>query len=193
MTSNLSLDGMPVLIGVTGFARVGKDSTGEVFASLGYKRTAFADKLRDLAYDLNPVVAHRHGHPLLYQQIVDLLGYEDAKERYPEVRQFLKSLGTGVRTHVAADAWIQAALNNAQKYTVITDVRFRNEAMAIRAAAIQLGGVAHILRVVRPGYGPESDFEREVPEIPVDREVVNDGTLDDLKWKLLFAEVAALD
>lgn len=192
MTTNLSLDGMPVLIGITGFARVGKDSTGDVFQSLGYARTAFADPLRNLAYDLNPIVGKSRGRPVYLKDAVDLLGQEEAKVRYPGVRHFLKALGTGVRNHVASDAWIQAALTDAKKYTVITDVRFRNEAMAIRAAAIFLGGKALILRVNRPGFGPESDFENEVPTITEDLTVVNDGDLADLRDKLLFSVVAGV-
>lgn len=188
-----ALSGMPVLIGVTGFARVGKDSTGDVFEKLGYNRTAFADKLRDLALELNPIVAIRKGHPMYYRTLVETLGYEEAKDRFPGVRHFLKALGNGVRTHVAPDAWIQAALLDVPKHTVITDVRFRNEAMAIRGAAIALGGKALILRIDRPGYGPESDFEREVSEIPVDDTVVNSRTLDDLKDELLFRVAVGLD
>lgn len=65
---------------------------------------------------------------------------------------------------------------------IITDVRFPNEAEAIRAA----GGI--VFKVVRPSLGVSDDehpSETSVDLIEADHTIINDGTLADLRTKLL--------
>lgn len=175
---------MPVVVGITGYARAGKDSIGDIFESLGYSRRAFADPLRALAYDLNPMLEFWSStlkeEGTRYQHYLSQLGYEAAKS-VPEFRNFLKDLGNGARKHLGADVWVRACLDEAPALTVVTDVRFLNEADAVRRRAGELGGNSLLLRVERPGVGPESEFEKEVPQIEVDFVVKNRGTLTDLR------------
>lgn len=170
----------PVLVGIVGYAQVGKDTAGAAFERCGYQRVGFADRLKALAYALNPLIEVSKGLPVRYADIVDTMGMEEAKRRFPGSRQFLKDLGGGCRHHLAEDIWVRIALENVLPLTVVTDVRFLNEAIAIRAAAVDMNGRAAIVRVTRPGYGPESDFEKEVALIPHDVEMVNAGTIADL-------------
>lgn len=176
----------PVVIGLVGYAQVGKDSTAAVLVEQGYTRRAFADPLRDLAAYLNPIVGWFNDQaPMRYREACDLYGVEGAKLKVSGVRPFLKQLGTGVRECLDPEAWIRATLDGCPRHTVISDVRFLNEADAIRRRATELGGKPLLLRVDRPGHGPESDFEREVGLIKADLTVSNDGDLDDLHLKVL--------
>ena len=81
----------------------------------------------------------------------------------------------------------------------LTDVRFLNEARRVR----ELGG--EVWRVTRPGCdggaalaagvaAHASETEQRSPEMDqyVTREIVNDGTLDDLRVRVTLALVDAL-
>lgn len=180
----------PTIVGITGFARSGKDTCAEWFTQHGYTKRAFADALRNLALDIDPIITARavtlNNTPVLFKETYRTLlyerGYENAKDNEPGFRQFLKDLGNGVRKHVGEDAWVRACLDTAPRYTVVSDVRFVNEA----AAVMGWGGPSSlVIRVTRPNCDAESEFEAQVPEIPVFAEVANDGTIDDLHTKLL--------
>lgn len=144
------MNGYPGIIGVTGLAQHGKDSTGQhLVTQYGYKRYAFADALKSMALALDPFVDDGLGFYRL-NHIVEEEGWEGAKQ-YPEVRRFLQVLGTeGVRDHIGEDAWVDALdrqwTADGMPLAVVTDVRFPNEAAYIK----EVGGV--LLRVFRPGF-----------------------------------------
>lgn len=172
---------VPQLIGIVGFAQVGKSTTANLIAKrYGFQEVAFADPLRALAKRLNPVLATPETVvPMRYVDALWQFGYEDAKSKVPGFREFLKDLGNGVRDVLGKSTWVDAALARAEgQFTVISDVRFVNEADAVRAA----GGV--IVRVKRPGYGPESDFEKEVELIAADYVISNDSSRAALSAKV---------
>ncbi len=75
------------------------------------------------------------------------------------------------------DVWVKALLDGGMPARLaISDVRFPNEADAIRA----FGGL--VVRVERPGVGPINGHESEIAldGYDFDLVVVNDGTLDEL-------------
>lgn len=164
----------PRAVGVCGFARVGKDTTGQRFTRLGYKQYALADPLKSLARRLNGEI----------ESMVQAHGWEAAKDKDPGVREFLVKLGTAGRQTFAEgeNFWIDQAFKRVRDgdYPVFTDVRFINEAKLLRD---KYPG-ALLVRVNRPGYGPSSSFEDEVPLIDVDLEVDNDGDVEDLWFKI---------
>lgn len=138
-----------VLVGLVGYAQAGKDT----FAGyLGFKRLAFADVLKAVAYGSNPIVALNTDHSFLYlRDVVDAVGWERAKSEYPEVRLYLQHLGTeGGRDNLGANVWVDAAFKDYDPNvpTVFTDVRFPNEIQAIR----DRGGI--IVRIDRGGHAP---------------------------------------
>ncbi|MFA5937381.1 MAG: hypothetical protein WC822_05925 [Candidatus Paceibacterota bacterium] len=185
----------PVLVGITGYAQVGKDTSAAFLRNVyKYNRCAFADALREMARDIDPIIDVQCGDTAVFadrfNDVEFFRGYEGAKAAVPGFREFLKRLGAAGREHLGVDVWAQAALKNVQPYTVVSDVRFLNEAVAIREAAERLGGDALIIRVTRPDHGPESDFELGVDLIPHDYVVANDGAVTDLYNKL--AEVMRL-
>lgn len=176
----------PVIVGITGYARAGKDSASQALQRLGYQRRAMADPLKDLAL----AFAHTQ-YPDLHNFITKaenkLAGWEEAKVLYPSTRQLLIDVGMAGREVFGEDFWVRMAVDGAPKGSVFTDCRFVNEAELLDRKAAELLGYSFFLRVERPGVGPASDFEREVPKVPVDAVVINDGSLDDLEAKVLDA------
>lgn len=165
-----------MIIGLSGYAQAGKDSVARVLVERhGYRRIAFADKLRDVALAVDPWI---YDVDLRLSELVDFIGWDDAKTRHPEVRRVLQTLGVAVRDHIDPWAWVKAALNDVDvdEDVVISDVRFRNEAEAITAR----GGL--MVRVHRPDVGPVNAHpsEHDLDGWRFDYDIANDGTLDTL-------------
>jgi hypothetical protein len=165
------------IIGLTGYAQSGKDTFASILVEkYGYSRIAFADKIRDFLYGINPMVACS---PTGYlQDLVNLVGWDKAKQE-PQVRRLLQDLGISARDLISEDIWVTAALSSVSKdqRVVITDVRFENEAAIIKS----MGG--QLWRVKRSGVGPVNDHvsESEMDGYKVDQIFVNNGTLEELQ------------
>lgn len=174
-----------MIIGISGYARTGKDSVADILAgSFGFERLAFADKLRECVYALNPIIAHGKtwGSPLYLQPIIDIHGWDGVKSTPfgPEVRRLLQRFGTEVgRNILGQNVWVDAtfAVTDITKDYIITDCRFRNEAMGI----LRKGG--KMWRINRPGVGPVNDHISEVglDDFSFDAVIDNDGDLTDLQ------------
>ena len=167
-----------MIIGLTGYAQSGKDSVANILViNYGYTRVAFADPIRELLYQMNPAVKDG-GYRV--QSTVDAYGWDVAKTAFPEVRNMLQNLGVGARKTFGDMFWVQQALRLIQfdgNY-VITDVRYPNEAKAIREY-----DNAQIWRIKRSGIIPVNAHASEtaMDGENVDQIFVNNGTLDDLK------------
>lgn len=171
-----------MLIGITGYAQVGKSTAADYLdKTYGFDEVNFADALRELTRLVNPVVSF---DDYRYEDALDYGGYEAAKQDYPGVREFLKALGNGAREILGPNVWVDAAMRRCtlKRDYVFADCRFLNEVAAIRNFDPQRTGF--IIRIHRPGVGPESDFEREVDHIKPDFIVVNDGAVTDLYNRL---------
>jgi hypothetical protein len=164
------------VIGLTGYAQSGKDTVASILVKkYGYRRIAFADKIRDFLYGINPMVACS---PTGYlQDLVNLVGWNEAKKE-PQVRRLLQDLGISARELLDENIWITSALGkiNSGERVVVTDVRFENEAMMIKL----MGG--QLWRVKRVGVGPVNDHvsESELDGYKVDQIFVNNGSIEDL-------------
>lgn len=170
----------PTLIGLSGYATAGKDSVADVLTRLyGYQRVAFADKLKAFVRDLNPYVAFPTTDKVRAAELVDAIGDTDAKT-HDEYRRFLQVTGTKVREYFGDAVWIDAALNNLANHTVVTDVRFQNEAQRIKS----LGGI--VWRIHRPGVKAANDHisEHDLDGWKFDEHIINDGTLLDLEGEV---------
>jgi hypothetical protein len=145
-------------IGLIGLAGSGKDTAAKALIELGYFRMAFADELKDLAFDF---------------------GWNGEKDEAG--RRLLQELGMAARRY-SPNIWIQhiawrIAPNGPP--VVFTDVRFQNEANFVR----HKGGI--IVRIVRPGIiSGNHESELKQADIPADIEIVNDGTIEDLHNKI---------
>lgn len=166
---------MTKLIGVTGLARAGKDTFAQECVKRGYKRLAFADALKT-------TVAHIANEP-------SHLYFDDVtKEEYtPSLdmtrRRALQEVGNGIRESLGTMTWIRRVLRqweaDGRPPTVISDVRYPNEAHAIH----ELGGI--VVRVNRRGAGLSGDAakhvsEAGVPENLLDFDLDNNGTVSEL-------------
>jgi hypothetical protein len=124
-----------LLIGLSGYARSGKDTVAELLClNYGYKRVSFADPMRQALYVLSPKI----DNIVRLSEYVDDYGWDVAKQNQ-EVRRLLQVFGTEVgRKMFGLDFWIDIALKDLSGDTqvVISDVRFPNEADAIA----KLGG-----------------------------------------------------
>lgn len=166
------------LIGITGRARAGKDTFAQGLIRLGYQRRAFADPLKEVTAK----IANEESH--LYFDDATKEEYTDALEMTR--RQALQKVGVGMRDSLGPDTWVRRLLRewvaDGMPSTVITDVRFDNEALAV----LKAGG--HIVRILRPdnvglsGEAAQHVSEAGVSEHLVDVDITNDGTVGEL-WE----------
>lgn len=152
------------LLGLSGAAGAGKDTFGYLLRDeFGFHKAAYADRLREALYTLNPVVvANARYHGMLpppdytgpvYRtlvSVIDQYGWEGYKNSAfsIDVRRLIQLMGTEVGRGIAGEnVWVDATFRDLpkDKSIVITDVRFPNEAQAIKDRG---GYIAHI---VRPG------------------------------------------
>jgi hypothetical protein len=166
-----------MIIGLCGYAQSGKDTLAEVLVNkYGYTRVAFADPIRELLYEMNPLV--KDGYRV--KGVVDGYGWDRAKVEFPEVRKLLQELGVGARKVFGEQFWVQQALRKVhfEGNYVITDVRFPNEAEAIRKY-----DNSQIWRVKRPNVGAVNPHvsETAMDGESVDQIFLNNGTLEDLQ------------
>ena len=184
------------VIGITGFAQVGKDTAAGFLIEQGFTRLAFADILRESVYNLNPIVEmplpDAPDHWARVQDLVDWKGWDVAKVEYPEIRGLLQRMGTEVgRDLYGENFWVDrvmAQIDPKGDY-VITDVRFPNEAEAVRA----IGG--QLWRIERPGVrGINAHVsEAHVTSILVDVIIPNTGDMDHYRQVVLHAAGLELD
>lgn len=181
----------PILIGIMGKKRSGKDTFAQALVDHhNFQRLAFADQLKEMALDLDPIVGPAtlvNIHPTeryhRLSRVIDLLGWEAAKDLVPGVRSIaLQGLGSAVRkqdpffwvrtTMAAADA----AITFEKRSVVISDVRMPNEATEI----LDRGG--YLVRITRDGVVDYDSHESEtaLDDFGADFEIPNVGTRWDL-------------
>lgn len=167
-----------MIIGLSGYAQSGKDTVAKILVdNHRYTRVAFADKIREFLYEVNPMVGCSPSGYL--QDLINLKGWDEAKKE-PQVRRLLQDLGVGARKLFGDTFWIHQALGPmalAHPKIVITDVRFTNEADVIKANGGQ------VWRIKRTGVDAVNSHvsEHEMDGYPVDQIFTNNGTIEDLK------------
>jgi hypothetical protein len=167
-------------IALLGRARSGKDTVAaRLVERHGFTRVAFADPLKRMAETVSPFVPTSPGVVVQLAPLIRDVGWEYAKDRYPEVRRLLQWIGHTVRD-LDPEFWVRVALHSVEAApgpVVVTDVRYPNEAEALRARGFRM------VRVVRPGQDLVSSHvsETALDRYPPDLRVLNDGTLDDLR------------
>jgi hypothetical protein len=183
-----------MIVGLGHNMGVGKDTAALALSrDLGFRKLAFADPLRDLAMHADPLITSTTrtvnvgiGHGRLAWAIKGL-GYEEAKSTYPEVRAFLQRLGYGAREVFGAGFWVIQTMGKARILeergvpVVISDVRFLNEAEAIKEA----DGL--MIKITRPGHtGDGHVSETELAEYSGwDLVVENNGSVVELEQAIV--------
>jgi hypothetical protein len=164
-----------MIVGLSGYARSGKDTVAELLClNYDYKRVSFADPMREALYVLSP----RIDSIVRLSEYVDDYGWDTAKQN-PEVRRLLQVFGTEIgRKQFGTDFWVDMALKDldSNSLVVISDVRFPNEAEAIK----KLGG--SIWRINRHNHSAVNGHlsEHAMDNYMFNHVIYNDGTLDDL-------------
>lgn len=181
-----------LVVGVVGKAGSGKDSALKFFQEVGsytwVGQWAFANPLKKIAEIMG----------FTKEQLVDRKLKETVDEFWGiSPRKFLQMCGTEMFRDVwREDVWIKLATRDIQKLLTtrdivfVTDVRFPNEAKAIK----EMGGI--IVRVERPGFengvDPNHPSEKLVDTIPYDLKIENTAK-DANAWAMKFAKELAMN
>lgn len=163
------------IIGLTGPNGCGKDTIGErLFIMHDFAITAFAEPLRDAA---------SHAFGIDYNYFTDRFLKEQAHPYWGiSPREMLKKMGTeGMRHVFGEDFWIKRWVHSLTELdyfdVVVTDVRFENEAEAIRSRG---GRIVHIdLPGCTHGDGTHAS-EQGVAFVEGDLRIHNDSSIKDL-------------
>lgn len=170
------------LIGITGAARSGKDSAAEFLIPHGFERIAFADPIKAMAFVGLGIDPDDYDDESKEEEI-DWLGVSP--------RRVWQTLGTEWGRAVGGpDLWLKVAWRKMAEAKeerptlrgiVFTDVRFDNEAQAIRNS----GG--KVIKIVRPDARAVAPHvsERGLSANLIDDVIVNDGTLAQLREAVL--------
>lgn len=175
-----------MLIGLCGYAGAGKDTAAQVLIDeFFFQRIAFADPIKGALLALDPFVpGNTEGSFTRLSEFQKDQDWAQVKE-YPEVRRLMQIIGTEVgRNLFDPDIWVKLAeakllSTMSVGHTVITDVRFPNEARLIKKHR----GV--LVRVSRPGFGPVNEHvsDRASENWTYDHQLVNEGDISALHEK----------
>lgn len=175
---------MPRLIGLTGYARSGKSTVASILRQAhAFHEISFAEPIRDFT------------RQLLGYSFVELEANKETPidwlEGVTTPRRIMQTLGTEWgRNMIHREIWLRVALREAKEClvegcsdVVISDVRFVNEAAAIREAGGQ------IWRIYRDTTEPKIGqvlhaSEAEVDTIGFEVFISNNGTMEELVRKV---------
>ena len=165
-----------MLIALFGPPGAGKDTvTRHLVEKHGFVRIAFADKVRELAYEmLSPSVRRE----------IDESGWEVCERRDVFFREHLERVGDGARKVLGPNVWIDAVqrdvigLLSEGKNVVITDLRKENEMRFVHQVEDLYKEDATIWHVSRVGYfkRPFDEWQEKWAEFVIH----NDGTIEEL-------------
>lgn len=158
------------IIGLTGFDGAGKTTVANYLErEHGFTVVSFADELKRLLMILDPIVGVDEdedsrgatiAYPVRLSDFVDDSGEfheHDLKTQYPEYRRLLQVFGTDVvRNGMGEDTWAdilyqrllgmadEAMFKGEPMRVVVPDVRFHNEADAVRNLAAVAGAACSV-------------------------------------------------
>lgn len=165
-------------LGISGWARSGKDTVADYMVGReGYIKVSFAQPIKDAIMNLDPIISFEGVTAHVGQ--FSSWSWDDLKDLSPDIRPLLQRMGTEVgRDMFGQDFWVEAAIARIPdgSKVVFSDVRYPNEAMAIKS----LGG--EVWRVERNGVGPANDHasEHALNDFEFDKTIRNDSTLEAL-------------
>jgi len=163
-----------MLIGLAGAAGAGKGSVAHrlVFHH-GFAEIAFADPLYAAVAAIIGWPVEELKDRTLKEQPIDWVGKSP--------RELLQLLGTEFgRKMVKESIWVDRAMRRVSGKAVITDVRFDNEAEAIKARGGLVWQIVRNAPSCLSGAAATHESEGGVSSRLIDRVVPNYGTLDDL-------------
>lgn len=177
-----------MIIGLAGFKGSGKDTVADLLVEeYGFVKLCFADSLRQMLLIIDPEISFDdmwgiNCHRL--SQIIDDLGWNEAKRQIPEVRRLMQVTGTeGIRTFFGEDAWVNlldAKIQEDVDY-VVPDCRFLNELQYVHR------NHGDVVWVDRPGFSSDGHAsESDTIKKYCDYIFNNDSTVDELLEDVRF-------
>jgi hypothetical protein len=159
-----------MLIALFGAPGAGKDTVANhLVESHGFTRVAFADKVRELAYEVVGPID---------RSTIDVIGWDTLKRRDDFFRELLERVGDGTRKVISPDIWISLVEDRIMqllrdgKDVVISDMRKANEFEMV----LHHVGTAWLIH--RPGFD-KRPFDEWDPSWAKFR-ITNDGDIQQL-------------
>jgi len=177
------------IIGITGYAQSGKNTAADHLSKAhGFRQAAFADGLRELMDEVDPVLEIQDGapttefRPIFWSRAISYYGYNWTKAN-TNARDVMVRLGAGARRIIGPHVWVDAVRTKIENEPdvdwAITDVRYASEVDMI----LELGG--EVWRIDRPGVDAANEEEyTSAIHVFADRNIQNNGTVDDLHFDL---------
>jgi hypothetical protein len=179
-----------IIIGISGKAGHGKDTVAEFirerylakFLDREIKIIGFADKLKEVISTLTGVNIQTLHDPAGKKLKCDILSSKNDPVTY---RESMLRIGKAIRETFHKDIWIKLALDDPnmlyKKLIIVKDVRFLNEAEAIK----DRGGI--LIRVTRPGVETGNDpSETQLDDYKgFDNDITNDSSLEELRRRTI--------
>jgi hypothetical protein len=178
----------PVIIGLVGLRRSGKDTAAAALVKEGFINVKFAGGIKTALYAL---LRYRGVTQAQAERMVDghLKECPSSELEGRSPRHAMQTLGTEWgRDCIDKNIWIHSCLDVIRRHdrVVVSDVRFQNEAAALRGVG------ARIIRIERAGLATDNHpSEAGIKSLVADITVYNDGTISELETKIKKA-VASL-
>ena len=152
---------------------------------LDYKVVSFADKLKDVTCVLSGCTREDLEDYYFKESVLvpDHLKPYCGNAEFPTFRAFLQHFGSEVMRSINDGIWIDCTLSNCGKDAIISDVRFPNEAKAIK----EQGGI--IIRVEREGLQSSDTHSSETAMREIVPDIIIDNNSD---LRALYGKVIAL-
>lgn len=169
-----------MIIGITGYAGVGKDTLADLLKPYKFHKRSFADKVREAYYEVAPD-SHR--------EAIEMYGWDLAKRGNIHIRIGLQGVGAMCRKVFGKTFWIDQAMPTADELLdlniVYADVRYPNEAEAIW----DKGG--YVIRLKRDAIQPVNGHESEIllDTIEADLVIENKTPEEELDILLKFVNI----
>lgn len=155
-----------MIIGLIGFKQVGKSTAAKHLEGRGFTRINMKDAL---------VAELRQNFPNLLQNLADIYDMtvdELFEVKPPAMRSLMQNYGTEVRRGDSdtywTDQWEDSVEKSGTQHVVVDDVRFLNEAEAVR----HQGGI--LIRLTRPDITDGGTHASEIEQL----QIVADHTID---------------
>ena len=169
-----------MLIGLCGAAGSGKDTVASILRETAqFYRVAFADPLYEMAAIVTGLLPEDLQDRELKEQEIDWIGKSP--------RQLLQTLGTEWgRSMVSESLWVDIGMRRIDRLladgrnVVVTDVRFDNEAAAVKSAGGEVWQVIRGEGCVR-GVSMRHSSEAGISEVLIDKTIGNWGSLARLR------------
>jgi len=173
-----------MIVGLSGKKETGKDTVAQYLVDeYGFQRRAFADKLKEAALKVDPLVDVGTLGLIHLSEAHGVLDWDRLKGHH-SVRKFLQDVGLVARQYFGEDVWVKPVMEGLEDDVdyVISDVRFPNEYEAIR----ERGGEMWRVERITPSSVIADIHPSEIAldEYEFDFVLKNQGLFDDLYGRI---------